>query len=435
MSVRFTLDGETFELTAESVRDRLRGHVAESIQSYWVEVDGVRWPVKQVISLATGVADRQRFQSQSARRWLQRLGFTIGRRQTVEATARSAVVGEPAAVDMPTPKADVVLVGCVKTKLVHGARAKDLYVSDYFTKMRSYAEAIGQPWFILSAEHGLVVPDEWLEPYERYLPDTTREYRHDWGRRVAAQLEQAVGPLAGLVIEIHAGAAYVNAVREALQATGGIVTDQLEGLSFGRRLAWYLERQDVGEPSVVIARLRDQESAMGLRDFLATGGEGLRSPGMYSWWVDETGAEDLSRGSGHSVWPGLVYAGLAGATRSGGSRSSNTLWGRIATMHLGKRHGFSTLRYSLGVILAAANGKPVIDETQLTLWMHAHLRVVLVPVANADTLDALETVVLSELDPRLNLAKVAKTPLRARISTLRKLYAVAPSDVASSEAP
>lgn len=45
-----------------------------------------------------------------------------------------------------------------------------------------------------------------------------------------------------------------------------------------------------------------------------------------------------------------------------------------------------------------------------------------IPVSDADTLDALETVVLADLDPPLNLAKVAKTPLRRRLSALRKEY-------------
>ena len=30
-----------------------------------------------------------------------------------------------------------------------GAAARDLYVSDYFVKMRTYAEASGRPWFTL----------------------------------------------------------------------------------------------------------------------------------------------------------------------------------------------------------------------------------------------------------------------------------------------
>lgn len=55
--------------------------------------------------------------------------------------------------------------------------------------------------------------------------------------------------------------------------------------------------------------------------------------------------------------------------------------------------------------------------------MHAHLSVIAVPVADADTLDALESEILTELDPPLNLAKVGKTPLRTQLSALRKRYA------------
>jgi hypothetical protein len=426
--MRFTLDGETFDLTPETVRARLEGHAPEDIRNYWVEVDGTRWPVKQVISLATGVKDRQRFQSQSSRRWLQKLGFTIGSggraipRAPGPATAKTTT---PVALVVTGDqlRVDVVLVGCVKTKLAHGAPARDLYVSDYFIKMRTYAEATGKPWFILSAEHGLVGPDEWLEPYERYLPETSRDYQQAWGERVVAQLRQAVGELDGLVIDIHAGSAYVVAVEGLLQATGAHVLDQLQGLSFGRRLSWYLQQQGrVVDQSWVLERLRDFASAKTLNDILDTQGDGLRSPGMYSWWVDAAGASELTRGLGHPVGEGLIYGGLAGATRSGGSTSTNTLWGRIATVHLGKKSEFSTLRRSLGSILAAANEQASIDEVELTRWMHAHLRVVPIPVADADTLDALETALLTELDPPLNLAKVSKTPVRQQLSILRKRY-------------
>lgn len=76
--VQLTLDGEAFELTPELVRARLADHLPEDIREYWVNIDGVRWPVKQVISIATG-ARRTRFQSKDSRRWLQSLGFEIGR--------------------------------------------------------------------------------------------------------------------------------------------------------------------------------------------------------------------------------------------------------------------------------------------------------------------------------------------------------------------
>ncbi len=429
--MRFTLDGESFELTPELVRARLAGHVPEDIREYWVEIDGTRWPVKQVIALATGVSDRQRFQSQSSRRWLQNLGFTIGggKKPAAASAHQQRPVGtEESTVPVaraPGRPADVVLVGCVKTKLGHGAPAKDLYVSDYFTKMRTYAEASERPWFILSAEHGLVSPDEWLEPYERYLPDTSREYRRAWGEKVAEQLEQAVGSLSGVVIDVHAGAAYVESVEEALGPRGARVVDQLTGLSFGRRLAWYLQHDGTGgsSSSSMVSQLQDEPTARMLSDIIASGGVDLRVPGMYSWWIDEAGAGDLTMGLGHRIQPGLIYAGLAGATRSGGTASSNTLWGRIATMHLGKKHEFSTLRRSLGSIIAEAHGQPTIDEEQLTRWMYAHLRVIPIPVADVDTLDRLESEILTELDPPLNLAKVPKTPLRVRLSALRKKYA------------
>lgn len=73
-----TLDGERFELTPELVRARPSDEVPEDVREYWVDIDGVRRPVAQVISIATGVTNRRRFQSQDSRRWLQALGFRIG---------------------------------------------------------------------------------------------------------------------------------------------------------------------------------------------------------------------------------------------------------------------------------------------------------------------------------------------------------------------
>jgi hypothetical protein len=436
--MRFTLDGEAFDLTPDLVRAHLMGHDPEPVRDYWVEIDGTRWPVKQVISLATGVTNRQRFQSQSSRRWLHNLGFTIGSGKSAVGVQMKCSPGrkpERTSSREPRSRADVVFVGCVKSKLDHGTVAKDLYTSDYFAKMRAYAESTGRPWFILSAEHGLVSPEAWLEPYDCYLPDTSREYRRAWGQKVAAQLEQAIGSLAGLVVDIHAGATYVEAAETALAPRGVTVIDQLNGLSFGRRLSWYLRHaaEPVAGTQDLIAHLRDGSRGATLDDLMASSGKGLHSPGMYSWWVDEAGAHDLSKGLDHEIAAGLIYAGLAGATRRGGATSSNTLWERIATMHLGKRHEFSTLRRSLGSILANAHGRPAIDEAELTRWMFAHLRVIAIPVADADTLDAVETEVLRELDPPLNLAKVRSTALREQLSTLRKRFngAAAPTEGAS----
>jgi hypothetical protein len=75
--MQIKLAGRPYGLTPELIRGRLRDRTPEEIQEYWVEIDGVRWPVKQVIALATG-AKRSEFQSQDSRRWLQNLGFSLG---------------------------------------------------------------------------------------------------------------------------------------------------------------------------------------------------------------------------------------------------------------------------------------------------------------------------------------------------------------------
>lgn len=176
--------------------------------------------------------------------------------------------------------------------------------------------------------------------------------------------------------------------------------------------------------SDVVERLSRAGEALTPREFESTGGDALRRPGLYSWWVDAAGAETLSAGLDELIEPGLIYAGLAGATHMrSGKESSNTLWGRIHGMHLGGRSRFSTFRRSLGSVLAKALGWAAIDEAALTAWMFEHLKVVAVPVEDADTLDALETSVLAELDPPLNLMKMPRTPLRRQLSALRSTYA------------
>ena len=334
---------------------------------------------------------------------------------------------------------DIVLVGCVKSKQSHAARAKDLYVSDLFRKARRYAEETTERWYVLSAKYGLVAPDEVIEPYELHLARASASYRRRWGITVANQLLAASGALEGRVIELHAGSAYTDAIRSHLLSAGAQVVEPLAGLTLGQRLAWYsaLGGAAAGtrppSASLVLDQLRQADQALTPKDFLATRGTGLAGPGLYSWWVDAPGARDLTEGLGHPIGSGLIYAGLAGATRAkSGQKSSNTLWGRIRGMHLGGRHDFSTFRRTLGAVLASQRGESTIDEDRLTRWMSEHLRVLAVPVGDADALDQLETRVLDALDPPLNLAKMPRTHVRARLTDLRRRVA-SDSQVASDD--
>ncbi len=178
---------------------------------------------------------------------------------------------------------------------------------------------------------------------------------------------------------------------------------------------------DLPDINELVQSLRENSRALSPQEFMAAGSHGQAIPGLYSWWVDVDGARELSRGLGLPINSGMIYAGLAGATRwPSGKKSSNTLWLRITTMHLGSNHDLSTFRHTLGAILASAEGRTDVNEVGLSQWMHAHLRVITVPFVDADSLGKLEKDVLTELDPPFNLMGMMKTPIRRQITILRR---------------
>ena len=81
------------------------------------------------------------------------------------------------------------LVSCAARKQPVPAPAKCLYTSALFRKARSHVVGTSLPWFILSAEYGLVRPDEVIAPYDRTLNTMSVADRRRWARRVLMQLE------------------------------------------------------------------------------------------------------------------------------------------------------------------------------------------------------------------------------------------------------
>jgi hypothetical protein len=137
------------------------------------------------------------------------------------------------------PVPDLLLVGCVKTQLDHSAPADELFCSPLFRLRRDFAERSGRPWFVLSSRHGLVRPEQVIEPYDLPLARQGVAYRQQWGRRVVADLAAAVGELGGLTVEIHAGAAHAESVIAGLAERGAATRWPQRGLNAGHHLAWY----------------------------------------------------------------------------------------------------------------------------------------------------------------------------------------------------
>lgn len=66
--------GRNFDESKESIEQKMRGAVPESIQKYIVEVNGMAYPPKQVLAHVTGWP-RQSFTTMEAQRVLKKVGL------------------------------------------------------------------------------------------------------------------------------------------------------------------------------------------------------------------------------------------------------------------------------------------------------------------------------------------------------------------------
>jgi len=343
---------------------------------------------------------------------------------------------------------DVLLVGQDSREATPPPQARDRETPDLFSKRRRYADQCELPWFVLSAEHGLLRLDDVVAPYGMELGAQLPSYRRAWGTWVMERLRRELGELSGVRLEVHAGDAFAEALVEPALTAGVRLTRPLEGLSRGEQLTWYLAHPGLSDGSNVsssdaaaaneatnrsaadvrraadvldagsfVTSLRDPTLAIPLSDLNES--QVPLSPGLYCWWVDASGAAALTLGLGHRVDAGLLFAGQAGATRwPSGRPSPNTLRSQLISMHRDGSVNFSTFRRTLmaGLPMVAAEKA---NELALTEWMRLHLTISWCSTADADGLAALEGAVLILLDPVLNLRGLPGNDLRRELRNRR----------------
>jgi 5-methylcytosine-specific restriction protein B len=73
-----TINGKRFTIERRDIERLVAPVEPESLRDHGVKINGRIYPVKQVVSLVTGL-DRLDFQSMQARSVLQRLGFPLWR--------------------------------------------------------------------------------------------------------------------------------------------------------------------------------------------------------------------------------------------------------------------------------------------------------------------------------------------------------------------
>jgi len=135
-------------------------------------------------------------------------------------------------------RAPLHLIACCAGKADHVLPARELYTSDLFRKSVAYVEALGAPWAILSAKHGLVMPDQEVAPYDRILNGMNPRERRFWGEWVTDQLADLTHQRPELVF--LAGRAYRDPITSSMRwrQLGLRATAPMEGLGIGYQRQW-----------------------------------------------------------------------------------------------------------------------------------------------------------------------------------------------------
>lgn len=133
----------------------------------------------------------------------------------------------------------ICLVSCASKKQDGSHPAKDLYVSDLFSKSVQYAERNADEWWILSAKFGLLNPDKIIGKYDITLNTMPISARKEWAEKVFQDLMDVINP--GDSVIILAGQRYVEFLLPKLKAYGVTIDRPLEGLRIGEQLRWLKE--------------------------------------------------------------------------------------------------------------------------------------------------------------------------------------------------
>lgn len=147
----------------------------------------------------------------------------------------------------PVPAGEVLrvaLVACGKAKVDHPAPARAFYTGSLFRSTRDLVDTTYDAWWILSARHYLVHPDDILQPYEASLTNAPDEFIDTWTNHVDSAL-RCGRPGYGkwtqhgglLTVDIYAGRNYADPLVKKWERLSWEINLPLEGLQIGERLA------------------------------------------------------------------------------------------------------------------------------------------------------------------------------------------------------
>jgi cytoplasmic iron level regulating protein YaaA (DUF328/UPF0246 family) len=117
--------------------------------------------------------------------------------------------------------------GCIWKNLISQGTGK------LFKKCRAYAQNSATPYYILSALHGFLRPDDIIRPYNFTLKRLTHRERQAWGSRVVDSIVWNVP--ASSTVTLLAGNYYAESIECALTQKGFTIHCPLKGFAIGKQ--------------------------------------------------------------------------------------------------------------------------------------------------------------------------------------------------------
>ncbi|MBC7630606.1 DUF6884 domain-containing protein [Aeromicrobium sp.] len=370
----------------------------------------------------------------------------------LDAATRPATDAPVRDADIP----DIVLLGSVGERVNVPAPAKEVFRDVSFQLSRVNAELSGSEWFVLSAEHGLLAPDEWVSPDSRTLAEMDPDYRIVWASWVVARLQSLTGSLEGMHVRLDAPDAFIDPLFADLQNVGAVVSAgsiastartfsrgapaSSEPVASGTTRADDLVKEKVATPlflttieaaevAPVVPLHVDNPASLHLSDLQhAVPLSELASlpdlPGLYGWFVDPVGARDLNRCLLLPVRSGLIFVGqVGGPSWQSLADPVLNLRDHVERIQLHGRARASTFRMTLATVLREYLRMSSLEDPRLTSWMTEHLSIAVWPSLESGELRNLEQQVVSELDPPLNVDHLPANEYRARLNQMRRALA------------
>jgi hypothetical protein len=159
---------------------------------------------------------------------------------TKNANIRRMLASPPRAPSIDKLPIRFVLISCSKSKLTIAAPAATLYTGQLFKRAVSWAQRQNLTWFVVSALHGLLPPEQTIAPYNFTIKNLRGREREQWAHRVvSAELTRHVAKHSHAILILPEP--YRRFIEPELSRNEITYENPLAGKGIGQQIKWLAE--------------------------------------------------------------------------------------------------------------------------------------------------------------------------------------------------